>query len=257
MRQNRKMLADAALHLRHLTKRYGGVAVVDRLDLEVPSGVVFGFLGPNGAGKSTTLKMMTGVLTPDEGEVCFGPLSMARDSLAAKRLIGSVADNLALFEYLTIWEHLDLIRSLYDLSEQSFRLRARQLLELLDLAADASKPVRRASYGMRKKTALAMALLPNPKFLILDEPFEGLDPVMATSVKRALRQAAARGTTVFLTTHMLDAVADLLTHYALLRQGVLLAQGTTAALAQANTTLTAEYLRHFGQAEAEDLAWLG
>jgi ABC-2 type transport system ATP-binding protein len=110
---------------------------------------------------------------------------------------------------------------------------------------------------MRKKTALAMALLPNPKFLILDEPFEGLDPVMAASVKRALRQAAARGTTVFLTTHMLDAVADLLTHYALLRQGVLLAQGTTAALTQANTTLTAEYLRHFGQAEAEDLAWLG
>jgi ABC-2 type transport system ATP-binding protein len=251
------MPSASAIHLHDLTKRYGDVAVVDRLELEIPCGGLFGFLGPNGAGKSTTLKMMTGVLAPDEGDTRFGSVSMGRDPLAAKRLIGSVADNLALFEYLTIWEHLDLIRSLYDLGEQSFLLRARQLLDLLDLTADAGKPVRRVSYGMRKKTALAMALLPNPKFLILDEPFEGLDPVMAASIKLALRQATTKGTTVFLTTHMLDAVADLLTHYALLRHGVLVAQGTTEALIQANTTLTAEYLRHFDQAEAEELSWLG
>lgn len=248
---------NMAIYLHDLTKRYDGVAVVNRLSLEVPAGAIFGYLGPNGAGKSTTLKMMTGVVAPDEGDVLIGDASIRHDALAAKRRIGSVVDTLALFDYLSIWEHLDLIRSVFDLSEETFRARAMQLLEVFDLVSDAGKMARHASYGMKKKTALAMALLPNPKVLILDEPFEGLDPVMAVNVKGALKQAAAKGTTIFLTTHILEAVEGLLTHYGILRQGVLVAQGTAEELARAGTTLQAEYLKHFDPAATEELAWLG
>jgi ABC-2 type transport system ATP-binding protein len=237
-----------AIYLHDLTKRYDGVAVVNRLSLEVPAGAIFGYLGPNGAGKSTTLKMMTGVVAPDEGDVLIGDASIRHDALAAKRRIGSVVDTLALFDYLSIWEHLDLIRSVFDLSEETFRARAMQLLEVFDLVSDAGKMARHA---------LAMALLPNPKVLILDEPFEGLDPVMAVNVKSALKQAAAKGTTIFLTTHILEAVEGLLTHYGILRQGVLVAQGTAEELARAGTTLQAEYLKHFDPAATEELAWLG
>jgi ABC-2 type transport system ATP-binding protein len=251
------MATNSAIQLHNLTKRYGGVTVVDRLSLTVSTGSIFGFLGPNGAGKSTTIKMMTGLVTPDEGDAFIGRASILRDSVEVKRLIGVVPDNLALFEYLSIWEHLDLVRSLFEIELDVFKERSTQLLRLLDLSADASKLARQASYGMRKKTALAMALLPNPKVLILDEPFEGLDPVMAVCVKRALKRAASRGTTVFLTTHMLEAVDDLVSNYGILSRGSLVAQGAVEELAGEGQRVQTAYLKHFEDASVGELAWLG
>ena len=251
------MTTGGAIQLRNLTKRYGGVTVVDRLNLEISSGSIFGFLGPNGAGKSTTIKMMTGVVTPDAGDVFIGKASIRQDDVAVKRMIGVVSDNLALFEYLSIWEHLDLVRSLFEIEADAFKERSTQLLHLLDLSASAGMPARQASYGMRKKTALAMALLPNPKVLILDEPFEGLDPVMAISIKHALKRASSKGTTIFLTTHMLDTVDNLVSHYGIVSQGALVAQGTMKELADAGKTLRTEYLGHFKGPSDGELAWLG
>ncbi len=247
----------AAIHLRNLTKRYAGSAVVNALTLQVPEGSIYGFLGPNGAGKSTTIKMMTGMISPDDGDAVILGHSIRTDSLAAKRLIGVVPDNLALFEYLSIREHLDLIRSLFDLREEAFLHRSSKLLHLLDLADDSHKLARHCSYGMRKKTCLAMALLPNPKVLILDEPFEGLDPVMTKTVKNALKQAAARGTTIFLTTHVLNAVTDLVERYGILRAGSIVAHGSTMDLALQGSSLEDVYLRAFMVEGSLDLEWLG
>jgi ABC-2 type transport system ATP-binding protein len=250
-------MPSTAIHLRNLTKQYADATVVNSLNLEVPEGTIYGFLGPNGAGKSTTIKMMTGIISPDDGDAVILGHSVRTDSLAVKRSIGVVPDNLALFEYLSIWEHLDLIRSLFGLREEVFVHRSSQLLHLLDLADDSRKLARHCSYGMRKKTCLAMALLPNPKVLILDEPFEGLDPVMTKTVKSALKQAAARGTTIFLTTHVLNAVTDLVQQYGILRAGNLVAHGSTMDLALQGLSLEEAYLREFTIEGSLDLEWLG
>jgi ABC-2 type transport system ATP-binding protein len=246
-----------AIQLRNLTKRYAGAPVVDALSLEIPCGAVFGFFGPNGAGKSTTVKMMAGLVAPDCGEALLMGRSVGADAVEVKRMIGVVPDDLALFDYLSVWEHLDLVRSIFELDQRSFRHRSTQLLDLLGLTADSRQLALHCSYGMRKKTSLAMALLPNPKILILDEPFEGLDPVMCVTVKRALKRAAEKGTTIFLTTHVLNSLDDLVNRYGILRAGRLVAQGDAASLAEEGLTLEQAYLRQFPLPESEELEWLG
>jgi ABC-2 type transport system ATP-binding protein len=246
-----------AVQLKCLTKRYADVIVVDKLNLEIPRGTIFGFFGPNGAGKSTTVRMMAGLTKPDGGDAVLMGCSVRQDSLSVKRVIGVVPDSLALFEYLTVGEHLDLVRSLYEIDDTVFRNRCEQLLELLGLSADAGQLARHCSVGMRKKTALAMALLPNPKILILDEPFEGLDPIMCVTVKRALRRAAKKGMTVFLTTHLLHMVDDLVEQFGMIRDGSLVAEGDTEKLAQQGQTIEDVYLENFSVPESAGLEWLG
>lgn len=243
-----------AIDLRNLTKRFGALTAVDAVSLQVPQGSIFGFLGPNGAGKSTTVRLMAGLLQPSAGEALVLGHRAGPDAVALKRLLGVVPDQLALFEHLSIAEHLDLAGSLYELSAADRAERAPQLLRLFDL--DPDKRLHQASYGMRKKTALAMALLPNPRLLLLDEPFEGLDPVMTAALRQALTSAAASGITVFITTHMLDAVDGWLTGYAFLQHGRLVAQGSLQQLAAQNITLQDAYLQQFG-APQDELTWLG
>lgn len=251
------MSSEAAIELLSLSKMYGGVPVVDGVSLRILPGTIFGFLGPNGAGKSTTVKMMAGLITPSGGECRIMGKAIQRDALAIKKMIGVVPDGLALFEYLSIWEHLDLIRDAFDLSASDFKQRSAQLLQLLDLTGDVNQLAKRCSYGMRKKTSLAMALLPNPKVLILDEPFEGLDPVMTVTVKRALRRAAEKGTTVFLTTHVLHAVDDLVQQYGIIRDGKVVSEGRLATLHREGVTLEDAYSRYFEIPEEAGLEWLG
>lgn len=251
------MTESLAIQLRNLPKKYNGTTVVDHLTLEIPAGTVFGLLGHNGAGKSTTIKMMTGVLLPDSGEVSIAGISVSKDSVAVKRIIGVVPDNLALFDYLTIWEHLDLIRSLFNIDLDVFKERSTQLLEILDLSSDAGQLAKNASSGMRKKTSLAMAMLPNPKVLILDEPFESLDPIVSATMKNLLRRAASRGTTVFLTTHILESIENLVNQYGILNRGSLRAYGTTQELADKGLSLQDAYLREFDKSSSRDLSWLG
>lgn len=251
------MAHQVAIHLQNITKRYHAAVAVNQLNLEVPTGAIFGLLGPNGAGKSTTIKMMSGILRPDEGDSSILGISVHENAVAVKRIIGVVPESLALFEYLSISEHLDLVRSLFAIGTRDFEERSIQLLRVLDLSADAGKLVRELSHGMKKKTALAMALLPNPRVLILDEPLEGLDPVMVVNIKRALKSAVSREMTVFLTTHLLATADDLITHFGILRQGRLVAQGTARELTAKGISLEEEYLRHFEDAAPGELAWLG
>lgn len=246
-----------AIQLKCLTKKYGQEAVVNNLSLDIPGGTIFGLFGPNGAGKSTTLKMMSGLVTPDSGDAFLLGKSIRSETLGVKREIGVVPDDLALFEYLSIWEHLDLVRSVFGLGDEEFRIRAAQLLQLLELSAAANQLSIYCSYGMRKKTALAMALLSNPKVLILDEPFEGLDPVMCVTVKRVLKRAAKAGATIFLTTHILRSVEDFVERYGILRGGELVAQGDAAELARMNLTMEDAYLKEFDFSEETGLEWLG
>ncbi len=248
---------DEAIRLDRLTKRYGTNVVVDHLSLAVPSGTIFGFLGPNGAGKSTTIKMMTGLLAPDEGGAYILGHSVQRNNLMVKSSIGVVPDGLALFEHLSVWEHLEVVGAAYDLDAADYNIRSVQLLKLLDLYADANRLAKHCSYGMRKKTALAMALLARPKVLFLDEPFEGLDPVMTVSVKHALKRASQAGITVFITTHVLAVVSDLVQQYGILKAGKLVAEGDAAGLRRDGLTLESAYLNEFEIPEEAGLEWLG
>ena len=250
-------MSRPAIQLKNLTKAFGASTGVKDLNLDIPCGSIFGFLGPNGAGKSTTVRMMTGLTVPDKGDAWLMGKSIRTETLVVKRMIGVVPDDLALFEYLTIGEHLNLICALYELKEDAYRLRSAQLLNLLGLAEDVGKLARNCSYGMKKKISLAMALLPNPKILVLDEPLEGLDPVMCVAVKRTLKRAAAQGTTVFLTTHLLYLVNDLVDQFGIIRKGVLVAEGNVATLTHEGLTLEDAYLREFEPPEDAVLEWLG
>ena len=246
-----------AIQLKQLTKCFAGTVVVRALNLDIAAGTIYGFFGPNGAGKSATVRMMVGLLRPDEGEALLLGERVTADAIELKRKLGVVPDNLALFEMLSISEHLHLVGALYELDAKLAEQRGQELLDMLDLMGSAQKLARECSYGMRKKIALAMALLPNPRILILDEPFEGLDPVMCVTVKRALKRAASRGTTVFLTTHVLHSIEGLVDRFGILRAGDLVAEADVAALVRSGRTLEEFYMSEFPVPKKESLEWLG
>jgi ABC-2 type transport system ATP-binding protein len=204
---------------RNLTKRYGEHAAVDSLSLEVAEGTICAFLGPNGAGKSTTVRMLTGLLKPSDGEAFVAGHNVAAEPLAVKRSIGVLPENLGLFGTLTVEEHLFLSGPIYGLTKKETASRADQLLRALALDSGRYTFIDNCSYGMRKKTALAMALLHNPKVLFLDEPFEGIDPVTSKTLRQLLGTLAGRGVTIFLTSHILTIVERLASQIVMIRDG--------------------------------------
>lgn len=204
---------------RNLTKRYGEHAAVDGLSLEVAEGTICAFLGPNGAGKSTTVKMLTGLLKPSDGEAFVAGHNVAAEPLAVKGSIGVLPENLGLFGTLTVEEHLFLSGPIYGLTKKETASRADQLLRALALDSGRYTFIDNCSYGMRKKTALAMALLHNPKVLFLDEPFEGIDPVTSKTLRQLLGTLAERGVTIFLTSHILTIVERLASQIVMIRDG--------------------------------------
>ncbi|WP_088258253.1 ABC transporter ATP-binding protein [Fimbriiglobus ruber] len=250
-----------AVETRQLARDFDGVRAVDCIDLRVERGTFYGFLGPNGAGKSTTIKMLTGLLAPSAGEIRV----LGRDildpgeAIEVKRKLGVVPENLALFDNLTAREYLTFVGRMYLLPRETIRARADELLTLLDLNADDKKIALEYSHGMRKKLALAAALLPNPDLLFLDEPFEGVDAVTSRVVRDVLAGYVARGATVFLTSHVLDLVEKLCTHVGVIVRGKLVEQASLDAIRQGGS-LEASFLRVAG-ADAEGtgakLDWLG
>ena len=182
-----------------LSKSFGRLVAVKSLDLKIPRGTIFGFLGRNGAGKSTVVKMLTGILQPTAGEALIAGLSIRDSPVQVKKMIGVLPEDLALFDCLTIWEHLLMCGPIYGLDRSETELRAGQLLKYLDLWQSRHVYVDQASSGMRKKCALGMALLHNPRVLFLDEPFEGIDPVSSRNIKDLLSLLAGKGVTIFLT----------------------------------------------------------
>jgi ABC-2 type transport system ATP-binding protein len=195
------MTTTTAIETAGLTRDFGSLRAVDRLDLRVEAGRFYGFLGPNGAGKSATIKMLTGLLAPGAGTIRIlgEDLADPRRALAVKRRIGVVPENLALFDNLTAREFLTFIGRMYLLDRNTVRTRSDELLSMMDLADTDKKLTLEFSHGMKKKLALAAALIPDPDLLFLDEPFEGVDAVASRVLRDTLKHCVARGATVFLT----------------------------------------------------------
>lgn len=246
-----------AIETHGLTRRFDGKPAVEDLSLSVPAGAFYGFLGPNGAGKSTTMKLLTGLLAPSGGTARVLGHDLAEDSLALRRQLGVVPDGLALFERLSGAEQLRLHGQLYGLGRAEAGRRAEELLEAMELSQDAGKLVGDYSHGMKKKLALGCALIHGPRLLFLDEPFEGIDAVAVSGIRRMLQGLVAGGQmTIFLTSHVLEVVERLVTHVGIIRAGRLAAQGTLEEVRGAGT-LEEVFIRTVGEERATTrLSWL-
>jgi ABC-2 type transport system ATP-binding protein len=254
-------LTDLAIETRALRKVFGDLAAVDGIDLAVPRGSLYGFLGPNGAGKSTTIKCLTGLLHPTSGRSTILGIDLLADPVAIKRKVGVVPEDLALFERLTGHETLSFVGQVHGLDARTQRGRAEELLALMDLTRAAGDLVADYSHGMRKKLALAAALLPAPRVLFLDEPFEGIDAVTSRDIKGLLARFVKGGGTVFLTSHILEIVDRMCDHVGVIHRGRLVAQGPIAALRAASgvgKTLEEIFLELVGAEKGRDpiLDWL-
>jgi ABC-2 type transport system ATP-binding protein len=240
-----------------LTRRYGELTALDHLDLVVHPGELFGFLGPNGAGKTTTIRLLTGLLLPSEGEAFVAGHSLTSEPRAARAALGLVPDTPFLHDKLTAREFLAFSAALYGVPADVADRRGRALLTLLELEAAADGLIEGYSHGMRQKTALAGALVHDPKVLFLDEPTIGLDPRSARTIKDLLRGLCDRGKAVFLSTHVLEIAERLCDRVAILDQGRLAVVGTMAELRQRarnQASLEEIFLGMTGGLEAADLA---
>ena len=223
------MSDDLAIQTRGLTRRFGTQLAVDGIDLSVPRGSFYGFLGENGAGKSTTISMLTGLLTPSAGAMRVLGIEVRDDAPEVKRRVGVVPDGLLLFDRLTGREQLVFVGRLYGLLRDEAAARADELLSAMELANESRKLIGEYSFGMRKKLALACALIHGPELLFLDEPFEGVDAVAKAALTALLAELVQRRRlTVFLTSHVLEVVERLCTHVGVIHRGRLVAQGAMA-----------------------------
>ena len=215
-----------AIEARNLVKVYRDKTAVRDLSLGVRPGVLYGFLGPNGAGKSTTLRMLTGLLAPTSGEVFLFGRSIEDDPMAAKSILGLVPDDLPFFDRLTGEETLIFTARLHGLPVADARKRTEELLEYFDLLDARSQQVLEYSLGMKKKLALAAALIHRPRILFLDEALNGVDPVSVKSIAELLRALVASVLTIFFTTHVLDVAERLCDEVGVVHDGRLVASGT-------------------------------
>jgi ABC-2 type transport system ATP-binding protein len=247
----------AALSLRGLTKSFGTKRAVDQLDLDVRRGCMFGLVGPNGAGKTTTLSMATGLLRPDAGTAEVLGRDVWADPAAAKALMGVLPDGVRLFDRLSGWELLRYVGRLRRVPEAETATRSADLLEALSLTEDRNTLVVEYSAGMTKKIALACALIHAPRLLILDEPFEAVDPVSGEGIRSILRNYARSGGTVVMSSHVMELVERLCDELAVVAQGRVLAAGTLDEV-RAGSTLQQRFLDLVGFTAAGEgaLAWL-
>lgn len=225
----------SALSIRQLTKRFGEKVAVDSLDLEVPSGSFFGLVGPNGAGKTTTLSMATGLLRPDAGTVSIHGVDVWDNLIEAKRLVGVLSDGVRLFDRLTGTQLVTYAGLLSGMERETVVPRVADLLALLDLESAGSTLVVDYSAGMTKKIALACALVHAPQLLVLDEPFESVDPVSAANIRDILDGFVRSGGTVIVSSHVMDLVQRMCDHVAVIAGGHVLAAGPTDEVRGAST----------------------
>jgi ABC-2 type transport system ATP-binding protein len=231
-----------AIQTSQLTKRYDDTLAVDELDLSIPSGVVYGFLGPNGAGKTTTMRLLTGLTRPTSGSGFVAGESIT-DRDALRPHIGYLPEEPPLYDQATAYEQLEYVAGLRDLPETPTRNRIDDLLNALDLAADAGTRIGEYSKGMRQKTAYIQAVLHDPVIVFLDEPTAGLDPRAARTIREMIAELADAGTTVFLSTHILPVVEEIADTVGILYDGRLVAEDSPGALtrrAESGETQTLE-----------------
>ena len=244
--------------VRGLGKRFGATTAVDRFDLDVPAGSFFGLLGPNGAGKTTSLRMITGLLRPDTGHVLIDGVDVWQRPEVVKARIGVLPEDLRLFDRLRGRELVTYTGLLRRMDADLVAERTEQLLTLLDLHDAADEFVVDYSHGMRKKIALAAALLHGPDLLFLDEPFEAVDPVSGRAIRTVLRRFTERGGTVVLSSHVMALVEQLCDHLAIVHRGQVVAAGRREDVA-VDGQLEDVFVRLVGGRDVgeEDLGWLG
>ncbi|MFF1572515.1 ABC transporter ATP-binding protein [Leifsonia sp. NPDC058292] len=218
--------AGTAVRIRGLRKNFGAKAAVDGIDLDVPSGSFYGLVGPNGAGKTTTLSMATGLLRPDQGQVFIHGVDVWRDPIEAKSLVGVLSDGVRLFDRLTGEQLVEYAGLLSGMDRETATSRTHDLLRLLDLEQDAGTLVVDYSAGMTKKVALACAMVHAPRLLVLDEPFESVDPVSAANIRDILAGFVRGGGTVIVSSHVMDLVQRMCDHVAVITAGRVVAAGT-------------------------------
>ena len=211
---------------RELTKHFGEFKAVERMEFRVQEGEMFGFLGPNGAGKTTTIKMLTGLLNPTSGSAEIGGFDIQKNPIQAKAIFGYIPDNPFLYEKLSGSEYLNFIADLYSVSKAGRSQKVSDLLNLFELQEKSAELIQGYSRGMRQKIALAGALIHQPKVIFLDKPTVGLDPRGARVMQDILRELCHRGTTVFMSTHILEVAERMCDRIAIINRGSMIAQGT-------------------------------
>lgn len=221
-----------AIVTRGLVRTFEQKVAVNNLNLSVRAGEFFGFLGPNGAGKSTTIKMLTGLLRPTSGDVWVSGIDVWRDPLQARSMMGVLPEYLNLYERLSGREFVTFSGHMYGVPAVDVQRRTEELLNVLDLVGDADKLIVDYSVGMRKKIALAAAIIHRPRILFLDEPFEGIDPVSSRVIRDILHDLTNSGTTVFFSSHIMEVVEHLATRVGIINQGVMVAEGSLEELRQ-------------------------
>jgi ABC-2 type transport system ATP-binding protein len=218
------------IELVNLTKRYGKNHAVEKLNLAVPDGELFGFIGPNGAGKTTTIRMIGGLLAPTEGQVIIDGVDIASDPVGVKHKIGLIPDRPFLYEKLTGIEFLQFTADLFELNQTDFESKSREWLNLFGLWDRANELIEAYSHGMKQRLIMSAALLHDPRLLIVDEPMVGLDPRGIKMVRNLFRRLAETGVTVFMSTHTLSLAEEICDRIGIINNGKLIATGTIAEM---------------------------
>lgn len=252
-----KSMDNVAIQTLDIIKLYGQKMAVNHVNLTIPTGSFYGLVGPNGAGKTTLLSMCTGLLQPDHGTALINGYDMWKDPVPAKTDLGVLPDGMHMFDRLSGIEHLVYVAQLRGISKTDSLKRAESLLETFDLPMDKKKSVGEYSTGMRKKLGLALALVNSPKIVVLDEPFEAVDPISANVLQNVLKRFVNSGGTVILSSHVMATVQELCSHVAIMADGQLKANGTVSEVA-GEKTLNERFIELVGDQGGKegDLSWL-
>ena len=236
------------LNIQHLTKTYGEKKAVDDLNLHIAPGEIYGFIGHNGAGKTTTLKSVAGILPFDEGEITIGGLSMKRDPLICKRQMAYIPDNPDLYDFMTGIQFLNFIADIFAVPADLRQARIREYAGRFELTADLAQPIAAYSHGMKQKLAIISAWLHQPKLILMDEPFVGLDPKAAHLLKGMMRELCDEGGAIFFSTHVLEVAEKLCDKVAIIKGGKLIRSGTMEEV-KGDDSLEEVFLELEGEAE--------
>ena len=214
------------LQIQHLTKRFGDKVAVDDLSLHIAPGEIYGFIGHNGAGKTTTLRSVAGIQQFDEGEIRIGGVSIQADPLACKRTMAYIPDNPDLYDYMTGIQFLNFIGDVFAVPADVRQSRIRDYAGRFELTDDLAQPISAYSHGMKQKLAIISAWLHQPRLILMDEPFVGLDPKAAHLLKEMMREVCDEGCAIFFSTHVLEVAEKLCDKVAIIRRGALVRSGT-------------------------------
>ncbi len=235
------------LNIKHLTKTYGEKKAVDDLSLHILPGEIYGFIGHNGAGKTTTLKACCGILQFDSGDITIDGISVKKDPIGCKRNLAYIPDNPDLYEFMTGIQYLNFISDIFAVGAADRRYRIRHYADAFELTADLAQPISAYSHGMKQKLAIISALVHEPKLIIMDEPFVGLDPKASHLLKSIMRELCDKGSAIFFSTHVLEVAEKLCDKVAIIKSGKLIRSGTMEEV-KGDTSLEEVFLELEGEA---------